>query len=204
MPLHYVCGYFWRACVSLYSCVLSPCMPCRGVRCTGAAVLCICVCMCVLGRTYVCSTSWVPLPQLKRNAETRDRTEDLQIFGLTLSQLSYRGLVAWQQRECSRYDIPNKDMDFDFSILAIFLGSSPSFFFAVPRPAPNRTESKARPQPARKQTPALCLLCPGWMGGRLSRQGSLPSKFVYGTAANVSSLCHIFKPLLVLGGPSVR
>ena len=25
------------------------------------------------------------------NAETRDRTGDLQIFGLTLSQLSYRG-----------------------------------------------------------------------------------------------------------------
>ena len=28
-----------------------------------------------------------------RNAETRDRTGDLQIFGLTLSQLSYRGLT---------------------------------------------------------------------------------------------------------------
>ena len=28
----------------------------------------------------------------KRNAETRDRTGDLQIFSLTLSQLSYRGL----------------------------------------------------------------------------------------------------------------
>jgi hypothetical protein len=27
----------------------------------------------------------------KQNAETRDRTGDLQIFGLTLSQLSYRG-----------------------------------------------------------------------------------------------------------------
>ena len=26
-------------------------------------------------------------------AETRDRTGDLQIFGLTLSQLSYRGLM---------------------------------------------------------------------------------------------------------------
>ena len=29
---------------------------------------------------------------MKNNAETRDRTGDLQIFGLTLSQLSYRGL----------------------------------------------------------------------------------------------------------------
>ena len=28
------------------------------------------------------------------NAETRDRTGDLQIFGLTLSQLSYRGCCA--------------------------------------------------------------------------------------------------------------
>ena len=28
---------------------------------------------------------------LQTNAETRDRTGDLQIFGLTLSQLSYRG-----------------------------------------------------------------------------------------------------------------
>ena len=27
------------------------------------------------------------------NAETRDRTGDLQIFGLTLSQLSYRGML---------------------------------------------------------------------------------------------------------------
>ena len=29
--------------------------------------------------------------QKKKNAETRDRTGDLQIFSLTLSQLSYRG-----------------------------------------------------------------------------------------------------------------
>ena len=29
--------------------------------------------------------------QQNKNAETRDRTGDLQIFGLTLSQLSYRG-----------------------------------------------------------------------------------------------------------------
>ena len=29
-------------------------------------------------------------------AETRDRTGDLQIFGLTLSQLSYRGVVCVQ------------------------------------------------------------------------------------------------------------
>ena len=29
-------------------------------------------------------------------AETRDRTGDLQIFSLTLSQLSYRGMFAWR------------------------------------------------------------------------------------------------------------
>ena len=32
-------------------------------------------------------------PQMDALAETRDRTGDLQIFGLTLSQLSYRGYV---------------------------------------------------------------------------------------------------------------
>ena len=32
--------------------------------------------------------------QQLQNAETRDRTGDLQIFGLTLSQLSYRGLAS--------------------------------------------------------------------------------------------------------------
>ena len=35
-----------------------------------------------------------------QNAETRDRAGDLQIFGLTLSQLSYRGLangaIGWR------------------------------------------------------------------------------------------------------------
>ena len=31
--------------------------------------------------------------QRQRTAETRDRTGDLQIFSLTLSQLSYRGLI---------------------------------------------------------------------------------------------------------------
>ena len=30
-----------------------------------------------------------------KNAEARDQTGDLQIFGLTLSQLSYRGLIKW-------------------------------------------------------------------------------------------------------------
>ena len=31
--------------------------------------------------------------RIVKNAETRDRAGDLQIFGLTLSQLSYRGLA---------------------------------------------------------------------------------------------------------------
>ena len=34
------------------------------------------------------------------NAETRDRTGDLQIFSLTLSQLSYRGLREAAHRHC--------------------------------------------------------------------------------------------------------
>ena len=32
-----------------------------------------------------------------KNAETRDRTGDLQIFSLTLSQLSYRGVIVWSE-----------------------------------------------------------------------------------------------------------
>ena len=31
--------------------------------------------------------------KIKKSAATRDRTRDLQIFSLTLSQLSYHGLV---------------------------------------------------------------------------------------------------------------
>ena len=31
------------------------------------------------------------ISEIKENAETRDRTGDLQIFSLTLSQLSYSG-----------------------------------------------------------------------------------------------------------------
>ena len=92
MPLHYVCGYFLRACVSLYSKVL----------CVIACHLCVlrkraCIeerCMCARhhGRR---APGGKLLAQLKQNAETRDRTGDLQIFGLTLSQLSYRGLTKW-------------------------------------------------------------------------------------------------------------
>ena len=38
----------------------------------------------------------------KQNAETRDRTGDLQIFSLTLSQLSYRGYVLNARHNLSR------------------------------------------------------------------------------------------------------
>ena len=38
----------------------------------------------------------------KKYAETRDRTGDLQIFGLTLSQLNYRGFMQTAQRFLSR------------------------------------------------------------------------------------------------------
>ena len=39
------------------------------------------------GMQWVTNMRW-------KDAETRDRTGDLQIFDLTLSQLSYRGSVA--------------------------------------------------------------------------------------------------------------
>ena len=41
-------------------------------------------------------------------AETRDRTGDLQIFGLTLSQLSYRGSVAARLRSSFGFAISNR------------------------------------------------------------------------------------------------
>ncbi len=44
-------------------------------------VLCLCVCVRMQARN--CRVQY---------AETRDRTGDLQIFSLTLSQLSYRGI----------------------------------------------------------------------------------------------------------------
>ena len=47
-----------------------------------------------------------PLPPLGTgkgiSAETRDRTGDLQIFSLTLSQLSYRGLVLEARQPCQQ------------------------------------------------------------------------------------------------------
>ena len=42
---------------------------------------------CVGGVQWVTDMGW-------KDAETRDRTRDLQIFALRLSQLSYRGSVA--------------------------------------------------------------------------------------------------------------
>ena len=48
------------------------------------------------GRTQECRTqhSIDPPSACVPHAETRDRAGDLRIFGLTLSQLSYRGLRA--------------------------------------------------------------------------------------------------------------
>ena len=43
----------------------------------------------------------------KAYAETRDRTGDLQIFSLTLSQLSYRGVALCDFAESLREDAPN-------------------------------------------------------------------------------------------------
>ena len=52
-------------------------------------------------------------PQPLSHAETRDRTGDLQIFSLTLSQLSYRGLEMRQQIWVSSYSAQNEDMPVD-------------------------------------------------------------------------------------------
>ena len=41
-------------------------------------------------------------PGIQGNAETRDRTGDLQIFSLTLSQLSYRGSCLRPEQEAER------------------------------------------------------------------------------------------------------
>ena len=48
----------------------------------------------------LCISMWIIFDSIamqmlagENNAETRDRTGDLQIFSLTLSQLSYRGLI---------------------------------------------------------------------------------------------------------------
>ena len=57
-------------------------------------------------------------------AETRDRTGDLQIFSLTLSQLSYRGAVQVPQQlqHCTfpaklfRVE-PNSILDFDVEVV---------------------------------------------------------------------------------------
>ena len=46
-------------------------------------------------------------------AGTQDRTGDLQIFGLTLSQLSYRGLEMQQHIWGSSYNAQNKDISLD-------------------------------------------------------------------------------------------
>ena len=55
-----------------------------GVCMSACERVCACVCVCV--RTGL-------TPRLVCNAKTRDRAGDLQIFGLTLSQLSYHGHV---------------------------------------------------------------------------------------------------------------
>ena len=61
------------------------------------------------------------LPEGCQNAETRDRTGDLQIFSLTLSQLSYRG--GWALTWCEPLG----------SLLAL---SEPSRNSSIKRPEP--------------------------------------------------------------------
>ena len=140
------------------------------------------------------------LAPLTNNAETRDRTGDLQIFSLTLSQLSYRGLETRPRNRCDSYDTPNKDMTLDLSTREIFLGTSPSFFFVVPQPGPDRTERKARPQPARKQKlhPWFLLFRGRQGGGGVLARAPSPFMLVYGAAANVTAACYIVEPLPAL------
>ena len=89
MPLHYVCGYLLRACVPLLACVVRVSWHVT-LRCYMSRRS-ACVCVSLTSWSIAQCRSVVPCP--KRNAETLDRTGDLQIFGLTLSQLSYRGLT---------------------------------------------------------------------------------------------------------------
>ena len=49
---------------------------------------------------FITFASWGPGHGI--SAETRDRTGDLQIFSLTLSQLSYRGLVLAGRNLCQQ------------------------------------------------------------------------------------------------------
>ena len=51
--------------------------------------------MVVVVNGWVVHGDHTSLVKVRRNAETRDRTGDLQIFSLTLSQLSYRGCVLY-------------------------------------------------------------------------------------------------------------
>ena len=51
MPLHYVCGYFWRVCVSLYVIYCIECV--QASLCVinfTRYILCVCMFVCVLGR----------------------------------------------------------------------------------------------------------------------------------------------------------
>ena len=49
--------------------------------------------------TTFCRSAKQHKPKVKKDAATRDRTRDLQIFSLTLSQLSYRGYSDNEERE---------------------------------------------------------------------------------------------------------
>ena len=130
-------------------------------------------------------------PQPLSHAETRDRTGDLQIFSLTLSQLSYRGLETRPRNRCHSYDTPNEDMTLYLPARENFPGSSPSFFFVAPQPGPDRTERKARPQPARKQKlHPWFLLLRGRQGGGGSRQGPIALHVGLWSSKCLSSVPH--------------
>ena len=75
-----------------------------------------CVCVCVFVCLCVCALVHQHMAVPCDNAETRDRTGDLQIFSLTLSQLSYRGYYT----QCTS---PTSAMLYDTRIL---VGSLPA------------------------------------------------------------------------------
>lgn len=75
----------------------------RSGSCASITALCV----------AACPDPWDALPHARlllcfrvlgsKNAATRDRTGDLQIFSLTLSQLSYRGRVMIEKMGCTTH-----------------------------------------------------------------------------------------------------
>ena len=58
-------------------------------------------------------------PGIKKNADSRDRTSDLQIFSLTLSQLSYTGNGSHRPKKPASFVPPaRKNLETDYALRA--------------------------------------------------------------------------------------